>query len=96
MALGPPPRYESDTIDATPLGKPLHFIFSGRTAPNRFMKAAMTEQLSSWDKDDLNKRGIPTKNLIRVFERWGRGGIGLILTGNISKCGLVHGQHYWG
>ncbi|EXJ72507.1 oxidoreductase [Cladophialophora psammophila CBS 110553] len=77
-----PPRYASDIVDPNPLAQSLQFVFSGRTAPNRFMKAAMTEQLASWHKEDREKRGIPTKNLIRVYERWARGGIGLILTGN--------------
>jgi 2,4-dienoyl-CoA reductase-like NADH-dependent reductase (Old Yellow Enzyme family) len=78
-----PERYESDTKDASPLGKPLKFEFSGKTARNRFLKAAMTERLSSWDPKDLNKRGIPSKNLINVYKRWGEGEYGQILTGNI-------------
>lgn len=79
-----PPRYVSDITDASALAEPLRFHFSGRTAPNRFMKAAMTEQLASWNKEEPQKRGIPTPNLIRVYEKWGAGGIGLILTGNFS------------
>jgi 2,4-dienoyl-CoA reductase-like NADH-dependent reductase (Old Yellow Enzyme family) len=47
------------------------------------MKAAMTERLSTWDSKDLTKRGIPTRNLINVYKRWGEGALGLILTGNI-------------
>jgi 2,4-dienoyl-CoA reductase-like NADH-dependent reductase (Old Yellow Enzyme family) len=43
----------------------------------------MTERLSSWDPKDLPKRGIPSENLINVYRRWGEGGLGLILTGNI-------------
>lgn len=82
---GAPPRYESDITEARPLGEPITFAFSGRTATNRFMKAAMTEQLSSWHKEDPEKRGIPTANLCRVYERWGRGGIGMVVTGNVSK-----------
>lgn len=39
------PRYQSESVDARPLGDILRFEFSGRIAPNRFMKAAMTEQL---------------------------------------------------
>jgi len=78
-----PARYESDTSDASALGKPLKFEFSGRTASNRFMKAAMTERLSSWDPKDFKARGIPTKNLINVYKRWGEGGYGQILTGNL-------------
>jgi len=76
-------RVPSDTTDASPLGKPLHFEFSGKTAPNRFLKAAMTERLSSWDAQNLEKRGIPSKELQNVYKRWGEGGIGHILTGNI-------------
>jgi 2,4-dienoyl-CoA reductase-like NADH-dependent reductase (Old Yellow Enzyme family) len=78
-----PERYQSDNVDASPLGKPLKFEFSGRTAKNRFLKAAMTERISSWDPKDVKARGIPSKNLINVYKRWGEGGFGQILTGNI-------------
>lgn len=78
-----PERYQSDTSDASALGKPLKFEFSGRTANNRFLKAAMTERLCTWDVEDFKKRGIPTENLINVYKRWGEGGFGQILTGNI-------------
>ncbi|KAF4554982.1 NADH-dependent flavin oxidoreductase-like protein 2 [Elsinoe fawcettii] len=81
--MAPSQRYESDDVSAEPLGKPLHFEFSGKTAPNRFLKAAMTERLSSWDPKNLEARGIPSSNLINVYKRWGEGGLGLILTGNI-------------
>lgn len=43
----------------------------------------MTERISSWDPKNHSARGIPSKNLINVYKRWGEGGIGLILTGNI-------------
>ena len=76
-------RFESDDVSAAPLGKPLHFEFSGQTAPNRFLKAAMTERLSSWSPDNFEARGIPSKNLINVYKRWGEGQLGTILTGNI-------------
>ena len=79
------PRYRSDVTDASRLGEPMTFAFSGRTTSNRFMKAAMTEQLSSWNKEEPQKRGIPTANLYRVYERWGQGGIGVVVTGNVSK-----------
>ncbi|KAI0421487.1 NADH:flavin oxidoreductase/NADH oxidase [Xylaria grammica] len=77
-----PKRIPAPDVDPSPLGQPLHFDFSGRTAPNRFLKGAMTERLSSWDPKDLKKRGIPSKELINVYQRWGEGGLGLILTGN--------------
>ena len=81
--MAPSQRYESDNIDASPLGKPLHFEFSGQTASNRFLKAAMTERISSWDPNNFEARGIPSDNLINVYKRWGEGQLGTILTGNI-------------
>lgn len=66
-----------------PLGEPLHFEFSGQTAKNRFLKAAMTERISSWDPKDFPKRGIPSENLVNLYRRWGEGGYGMILTGNL-------------
>nr|POE82698.1 nadh-dependent flavin oxidoreductase nada [Quercus suber] len=76
-------RYESDDVDAAPLGQPLHFEFSGKTATTRFLKGAMTERISSWDAQNLEARGIPSKNLINVYKRWGEGALGVILTGNV-------------
>lgn len=76
-------RFESEAVDAAPLGQPLPFAFSGQTAPNRFLKAAMTERLSTWDAADKPRRGVPTEELINVYRRWGEGGWGTILTGNI-------------
>ena len=43
----------------------------------------MTERLSSWDPKNYHARGIPSKNLINAYKRWGEGEFGLILTGNI-------------
>ena len=76
-------RIASDDVDVSPLAQPIHFEFSGKTAPNRFLKAAMTERLSSWDPKDLRNRGVPSRDLINVYKRWGEGGMGTILTGNI-------------
>ncbi|KAJ9639011.1 hypothetical protein H2201_005922 [Coniosporium apollinis] len=81
--MAPSARYESADVDPAPLGQPLKFEFSGKTAPNRFLKAAMTERISSWDPQNFEKRGIPSKNLINVYRRWGEGALGVILTGNI-------------
>ncbi|KAJ8131719.1 hypothetical protein O1611_g1903 [Lasiodiplodia mahajangana] len=82
-----PNRIFAPDVDPSPLGQPLHFHYSGRTAPNRFLKAAMTEKLASWDPEDIEKRGVPSKELINVYRRWGEGGSGLILTGNIMLYG---------
>lgn len=76
-------RFPSDSKTGELLGQPLKFAFSERTAPNRVLKAAMTERLSSWHPEEVEKSGVPTKELINVYRRWGRGSLGLILTGNI-------------
>ncbi|KAL8917868.1 MAG: hypothetical protein Q9208_007690 [Pyrenodesmia sp. 3 TL-2023] len=81
--MAPTARYESDDVDPSPLGKPLEFPFSGKVAPNRFLKAAMTERISSWGPKNFEARGIPSKNLINVYRRWGEGQLGTILTGNL-------------
>lgn len=78
-----PQRFEAEAADASPLGEPLKFEFSGLTAKNRFMKAAMTERLSTWDSKVFENRGIPTPELINVYRRWGEGGYGVILSGNV-------------
>ena len=85
-----PRRYDSEIKDVGPLAQPLKFEFSGKTAPNRFLKAAMTERLSSWDPEHKEKRGIPSDQLIRVYQRWGEGGLGLILTGNLVSFVAMH------
>jgi 2,4-dienoyl-CoA reductase-like NADH-dependent reductase (Old Yellow Enzyme family) len=78
-----PRRYDTEAKDVSALGKPLDFAFSKKTAQNRFLKGAMTERLSSWDAKNLEARGVPSKNLINVYRRWGEGEFGVILTGNI-------------
>ncbi|KAF7911885.1 uncharacterized protein EAE98_011828 [Botrytis deweyae] len=76
-------RYESSSSDASPLGKPLKYEFSGKVARNRFLKGAMSERQSSWDPKDFKSRGIPSTNLVNVYKRWGEGEYGQILTGNV-------------
>ncbi|RSL86920.1 hypothetical protein CEP51_002524 [Fusarium floridanum] len=78
------PRYGSPGVDPAPLFEPLTYSPSGRTAPNRFLKAATSERLASWDPKDESARGIPSKQLINLYRSWGAGGWGQILTGNIA------------
>ncbi|KAJ3544864.1 hypothetical protein NM208_g2817 [Fusarium decemcellulare] len=78
-----PQRIPADPTDPSPLGQPLAFDFSGKTAKNRFLKAAMTERLSTWDPVNLEARGVPTQELINVYRRWGEGDFGVVLTGNV-------------
>lgn len=49
----------------------------GATIPNRLAKAAMTEALA----DDY---GRSTEKLAALYERWSKGGAGLLITGNIQ------------
>lgn len=60
----------TDLDIATPLTLP-----SGLTIPNRLAKAAMSENLATGD-------GEPTERLVRLYDRLGRGGTGLLVTGN--------------
>ncbi|MGV9673924.1 NADH:flavin oxidoreductase/NADH oxidase family protein [Nocardia sp. NPDC003482] len=55
----------------TPLSLPC-----GITLPNRLAKAAMSEQLGEID-------GAPSQTLTRLYSAWGRGGAGLLITGNV-------------
>ncbi|OBR05328.1 NADH:flavin oxidoreductase/NADH oxidase [Colletotrichum higginsianum IMI 349063] len=78
-----PRRFAAEDADPTPLAQPLHFAFSGRTAKNRFLKASMSERLATWDAAHPENRGVPTPELINVYRRWGEGGFGVILSGNV-------------
>ncbi|HET6584615.1 MAG TPA: NADH:flavin oxidoreductase/NADH oxidase family protein [Nannocystaceae bacterium] len=57
---------------ASPLPLP-----SGAVLPNRLVKASMSEVLAD------PQTGEPSDALARVYERWGRGGAGMLLTGNV-------------
>ncbi|KAF8331297.1 uncharacterized protein EI90DRAFT_3057440 [Cantharellus anzutake] len=48
----------------------------GRIAPNRFVKASMYEALADW------WGGLPNHDHEGMYELWGKGGWGIILTGN--------------
>ncbi|KAK8044965.1 hypothetical protein PG993_004989 [Apiospora rasikravindrae] len=86
------PALSQDELDI--LRQPLQFPFSGRTANNRFLKAPMTERLCQWNKEgeDISTRGFPTKEYELLYQRWGEGEIGVIVTGNIMlKYDAVEG-----
>lgn len=54
----------------------------GAQLPNRLAKAAMTEGLA-------DPAGRPTASLERLYSVWGKGGCGLLLSGNV----LIDGDH---
>ncbi|MEQ8887721.1 MAG: NADH:flavin oxidoreductase/NADH oxidase family protein, partial [Sandaracinaceae bacterium] len=49
---------------------------NGQRLSNRIAKSAMSERLGDADH-------APSEELIRLYERWGRGGAGLLITGNV-------------
>lgn len=57
------------------LRKPLT-LPCGQVLGNRLAKAAMSEKLAEPD-------GAPNEHHVRLYERWGRGGAALLLTGNV-------------
>ncbi|KAB8219476.1 hypothetical protein BDV33DRAFT_231530 [Aspergillus novoparasiticus] len=85
-------------VDPSPLGQPLEFHFARRSAPNRFLKAAMSERMCSWTEENPSARGIPSRELIETYRTWGRGNIGAIVTGNretrIPPNALFSGERF--
>ncbi|KAH8802409.1 hypothetical protein F5884DRAFT_903102 [Xylogone sp. PMI_703] len=81
-ATGMALRYTSASSEASALAQPLKFKFSGLEASNRFLKAATTERLGTWNTK-RESIGIPTNESIELYKIWGAGGFGVIVTGNI-------------
>lgn len=48
------------------------------------MKTAMSEVLSHYDHDNKFLNGRPTEKHFKLYEEWGRGEIGSIISGNIA------------
>ncbi|KAI6226307.1 NADH oxidase [Aphelenchoides fujianensis] len=69
--------------DVSVLGEKLRFGTSKRVAANRFLKAALTERISTWVEGDPKASGIPTQKLLNLYTKWSHGGFGMILTGNV-------------
>lgn len=44
----------------------------------------MSELISSYDAKDVKLSGIPTQRILNLYERFGHGGFGVVLTGNIA------------
>ncbi|CAG9533399.1 unnamed protein product [Cercopithifilaria johnstoni] len=71
------------------LGERLRFPYASNViAPNRIMKSAMSEQLATYHKNDMKKSGIPTRELINLYEKFADGGFGTIVTG----CIMINGK----
>ncbi|MFA5940874.1 MAG: NADH:flavin oxidoreductase/NADH oxidase family protein [Sinimarinibacterium sp.] len=59
----------------SPLARPLT-LPNGAVLPNRMVKSAMSEAMGTMDNR-------VTPELVRLYERWARGGTGLLITGNV-------------
>lgn len=53
---------------------------NGATIPNRLAKAAMEENMADADQ-------APSEHLMRLYQAWADGGVGLIITGNVMVDG---------
>ncbi|WKY00319.1 hypothetical protein Q1695_014851 [Nippostrongylus brasiliensis] len=69
-------------MDASVLGQSLKFR-SGLAAQNRFLKAALSERLASYDTKDLSKRGVISQRLVNVYDKWGNVKYGIVERGNV-------------
>uniref|UniRef100_A0A0N4ZYV1 Oxidored_FMN domain-containing protein n=1 Tax=Parastrongyloides trichosuri TaxID=131310 RepID=A0A0N4ZYV1_PARTI len=72
-----------NVVSSSILGKSFTLPTSKRIVRNRFLKAALTEKLAIWSPGNINN-GIPNQELINIYEKWGNGGFGIILTGNVQ------------
>ncbi|KAH7701926.1 Protein W06H8.2 [Aphelenchoides avenae] len=78
--------------DPAILAQPLKFPSSGRTAKNRILKAALSEMICIYDAKNPLKSGVPTERYVNLYEKFGNGGFGVLVTGNI----MVHPTHLEG
>ncbi|KAI8458738.1 hypothetical protein BY996DRAFT_4576812, partial [Phakopsora pachyrhizi] len=51
---------------------------------SRIVKSSMSERLCTFDETDLDKRGNPTSDYLKLYKVWGEVKIGIIILGNIS------------
>ncbi|KAF1751321.1 hypothetical protein GCK72_017875 [Caenorhabditis remanei] len=69
-------------ISSEILGQQLKFR-NGRVSQNRFLKAALTEILSTYAPQEPKKHGLPTDTILNIYDKWGNGKFGMILTSNV-------------
>ncbi|CAL2045397.1 unnamed protein product [Caenorhabditis brenneri] len=72
----------ASTIPSEILGDHLKFR-NGRETQNRFLKAALTEILSTYSLEEPKKHGLPTESILNIYDKWGNGKFGMILTSNV-------------
>lgn len=57
----------------------------GAVLKNRFCKSALSENMA-------DKGGKPSQKILQLYERWGAGGAGLIISGNVMISPLALGE----
>uniref|UniRef100_A0A0N4ZZY3 Oxidored_FMN domain-containing protein n=1 Tax=Parastrongyloides trichosuri TaxID=131310 RepID=A0A0N4ZZY3_PARTI len=73
----------NNAISPSILGKSFTLPTSKRVVRNRFLKAALTEKICLYKPGSIDN-GIPNEQLVNLYEKWGNGGFGIILTGNVQ------------
>lgn len=66
----------------------LHQTFTlpcGVTIPNRIVKSAMSE-------NNAGPGGRPSEAILRLYETWGQGGAGILISGNVMMDGRALGE----
>lgn len=58
----------------------------GKLVNNRFFKSAMSEQLG-------DSRLLPDQRLVKVYQRWAKGGTGILVTGNVMVDRTALGEY---
>lgn len=59
----------------------------GVTIPNRLIKSAMSE-------NDADAGGKPSKRIIQLYETWGKGGAGILISGNVMMDSKALGEPF--
>lgn len=67
-------RIDTDPVsddELAVLANPITFEFSGKTAPNRFLKAPMTERLCLWNDEEKGQDEVRNQHpFVRVPHLW--------------------------
>ena len=57
----------------------------GITIPNRIVKSAMSE-------NNADEGGRPSDRIIKLYETWGKGGAGILISGNVMMSAAALGE----
>ncbi|MFH4979433.1 hypothetical protein AB6A40_006142 [Gnathostoma spinigerum] len=79
-------RWKSEAAaDPSILNERIRFPYAcNMITANRLVKTGMNEELASYDRSNIHNSGIATKELANLYEKFGEGGFGLIVSGAIN------------